>query len=256
MAQLLTAKGIAERALRMVQAFAINDVAADPEELRETLYWMEMLIDHKDAVNKLNCFIPSDVLVPMPITASFNLPTAAGATWPTNGVLMFHHAMLADGSGRETPLRLLKRYEYEEIEQKTAAGRPMALYIDMLDPNYTAKQWPVPSDTSYTAKLVVQTYNLTVAIDNKAIAQQSNKHGFNPGWQLWLVYGTAALIGGGAVRAVPPAKVKEWDNKADELWDELYINADRERGSEPRITRSSDNRLNWRRTWRNRFIDV
>lgn len=241
MAQLLSAKGVAERALRVIQEFAINDTAADPEALRETLYWMEMLLDHKAATNKLYFLIPADVLVPLPITADFDLVAAAGAVWPAIGVLSFSHAMLVDGSGRETPVQLLRRTEYEEIEQKNATGRPEAIYIDRLDPSYRAKQWPVPTDaTAYRLKLVVQTYNTTVAIDNKALPQQTGRHGLTAGWQLWLIFGTAALIGRGAVRALPPAEIKDLQTEAERLFSELYINANDEKPSEPRRTRSSD----------------
>lgn len=253
MAQLLSAKGIAERSLRVIQAFAINDTSADPEELRETLYWMEMLLDHKAETNKLYFLIPADVLVPLPITASFNLVSAAGAAWPSIGVLSFSKAMLIDGSGRETPVQILRRDEYESIEQKDATGRPEAIYIDRLDPSYTAKQWPVPTDaTAYQLKLVVQTYNVSVSIDNKALPQATGRHGLTSGWQMWLVFGTAALVGRGAVRALPPTEIKDLQTEAERLFSELYINANDEKPSEPRRTRSSDSCYGAgrpRRTW-------
>lgn len=243
MAQLLTAKGVAERSLRMIQAFSINDTSADPEELRETLYWMEMLLDHKAATNKLYFLIPADVLVPLPAAQSFPLVTQAAGAWPTNGVLMFHYAKLIDGSNNETELRILRRDEYEAIDNKTQSGRPQAIYIDRLDPNYTASLWPVPSDTSYSAKLVLQTYNLTVALDNKSLPQTNNQHGLQAGWQLWLVTAVAAAIGRGAVRTLPPAEIKDLQASADGLFSELYINSNNERPSGARVTRSSDSRF-------------
>lgn len=255
MSRLLTAKGIAERSLRLVQAFAINDTSADPEELRETLYWMDMLVAHKAATNRLYFLTPIDVVVPLPAAQTFDLVNAAGALWPTAGVLAIYHAMLTDSSNSETPLRVLRRDEYEEIENKTATGRPEAIYIDRLDPNYMASLWPVPADTSYSAKIVVQTYAMDIAIDNKAAPTGSALHGLAAGWQLWLVFGTAALISRGAVRALPPAEIKDLEAAGDKYFSELYINANNERGSEPRITRSSDsgfNRLYRRSTWRNR----
>lgn len=202
MSLILPSKEVCERALRKIGSFSINDVAADPEELAESLYWLDMLVAQFVGLRRVPWLVQATFSFALTAnTASYDLETAIGASYPDDGIVSFLSAWIRDSSGLDDPIKLLRRAEYEAISDKDSSGTPDFVYIDRLG-TPTAYVNPVPANTGYSLRLVAQSYapDLTKNSGN-------NAHGFAAEWNMFLVLGTAALIGDGPVRKLPATEV-------------------------------------------------
>lgn len=224
MPKLFNAKQIAERSLRKIGAYSINDDAADPEELQETLYWLDLNLAEKIGSLPVFIKIPSD---PLSIsldadTASYDLETKLGNNMPDDGIAIPVEAYVRDSSGFDVPIKMLRRKEFDDVEDKDATGKPWAIYLDRTK-TPTLHIIGVPTDASYTLYLDVQTYqaDLTGMSGTKA-------HGFKAEWQKWMILATAADIGDGPVRKLPDSQVDRIKRDRNDSWNMLETWSNRE----------------------------
>lgn len=218
-----TVKQIAERALRKIGAYSINDSAADSIELEETLYWLDMLVGHFAETHRPFWLIPDTIAKTLTANQqTYTLSTLLGTANPADGVLYVTGVQLRDSSGNDEPLKMLSKAEWDEITDKDQTGTPAGVYIDRLK-TMTLKVVPVPTVSTYSILLDVQTYSPDLTKSNGAV-----KHGFSNGWQLWQVLATAAQIGDGPVRKLPSGEVDRITAKAGGYLNELIGYANRE----------------------------
>ena len=105
MSNVYSAKELCERALRAIGAFPVTDSAADGEQLREAMTWLDLILAENAGINKLLFLIPSPTLVQFTITngtGAYDLIAALGANAPVDGVQFPVAAYLSRTAGNET----------------------------------------------------------------------------------------------------------------------------------------------------------
>lgn len=240
----LRAREIAERALRRIGAFPINDAAPDAADLEETLLWMDMVMQYAAATRRRNWLFRTPI-VSIPLTAgeaSFNLADKLGPDYPPLGILFPKVAYIRQG-GQDSEISIWRRQEYEDIANKTATGVPKGVFIDQVgDAERTLFLNPVPTDGSLTLRLVVQTFAPSVVGLRGTRDQASGEvvPMMPAALELWLATATAAQIGAGPVRRLPDGEVRELEARAAGLLAEFDVSGARERPSQPRITERVD----------------
>lgn len=207
----LSAKEICERALRKINAYSINDSAADPEHLAEALIWLDIIVAALVETNKCFWLMPATLEIPLTAdTTSYNLTTTLGDAYPSGGILYPISAAIRDSSGLDEPLTLLKRQEWLDVIDKDASGTTTQIYVDRVTNDLTVYVNPVVSESSaFTLLLDVQTYAADMTHSNGA-----GDTDMGPGWNLYLITELAGQIGDGPVRRVNAATVRTWKEEA------------------------------------------
>lgn len=238
MSKLWKASGVCERALRKIGAFSINDTAADPEELAEALYWLDLAVAELAGTERCHWLIPTTLSIALSAdTASYDLSTALGTADPTDGVLFPIEAWLRDSNGEDTPLDIIRRRDYEDIIDKDESGEPDIVYIDRLNDDQNIFVHPVPDATGYTVRLLCQTYAPNM-LSGTPEGGGNIAHGFSAEWQRWLILQNAADIGSGPVRRIPPGEINDIRQQAAISRAALMAYSNREKVSQPRRTRA------------------
>lgn len=231
MAAQLSIQLICERALRRIGSFALRDSEADPEEVAESMYWLDLVVSHLAGTRRPVWLVPATLELPLTAgTESYDLSDITD--YPVDGVLFPIDAWLRDPAGRDSHVELIRRKQYESIEDKDREGETSVAYIDRLKERQIYVH-PVIDTTGYTLRILAQTYSPTYKPE--ADPGIKTPHGFTPEWQLWMVTALAAEIGDGPVRRLPGNEVTALRNRAAQLLVELQ-ESNRETVSRPRRT--------------------
>jgi hypothetical protein len=238
MSKLWKASGICERALRKIGAFSINDTAADPEELSEALYWLDLTVAELAGTERCHWLIPQTLSIALSAnTVSYDLSNSLGVGDPTDGVLFPIEAWVRDSSGNDEPVEIIRRRDYEDLSEKDAGGTPDRIYIDRLNNDQNMFVYPVPTDATYSIRLVCQTYAANM-LGGTPDGGGNLSHGFSAEWQRWLILQNASDIGSGPVRHLPPAELNDIRQQAAIAKSALMAYSNREKVSQPRRTRA------------------
>ena len=238
MSKLWKASGICERALRKIGAFSINDTAADAEELAEALYWLDLSVAELAGTGQCQWLIPTTLSIALSAdTASYDLSAALGSSNPTDGVLFPIEAWIRDSDGLDTPIDIIRRRDFEDIEDKDKAGVTDRIYIDRLADDQNLFIYPVVDETGYSIRLLCQTYAPNM-LSGTPEGGGNIEHGFSAEWQRWLILQNAADIGSGPVRRLPPGEITDIRQQAGIARAALMAYSNREKVSQPRRTRA------------------
>lgn len=232
MSSLLSVTNICERALRKMGAYSINDTGADPEELQEAAYWLDLVVAQMVATERCTWLVEDTITIPMVADQGvYNLKSSMGASYPSDGVLFIISAWMTDGVN-DLEIGLIRRQEYEEFTNKSSSGLPENLYIDRLSntDGQSFSVYPVPVDATRSLKVVIQRH-----APNLADQPGTKAHGFHLAWQLWLILATAAEIADGPVRRLPSTEVDRIRRDAQMSFDKLQANQNRENVSHRRV---------------------
>lgn len=243
---LLSAAEVCERALRKVGAFSINDEAADPDELDETLRWLDMIVAEITGTRRCYWLTPATVTFDWPNDgeSSVVLADAMGADYPPTGILFPVRAWrIATTYDADTgiitnttrnELELCRRSKYMEHSSIETWGDPDLLYIDRLNENQRAYTWPAwqavtpPPDNPWRIAIDFQTYSRSVLGEQGGEQSGDVPHGFDQTWQLWMVTRLAAEIGDGPVKRLESSTIRDWRTLAQGyLSDLLYANKEK-----------------------------
>lgn len=218
----VVALDIVNGALRYVGAYSPYDVAPDPAEADIALDQLDMLLAEKVGTEALWFFVPATETV----TLNANIDAYALNTVTTNDLQFIREAQLLY-DGKETPLDLIRREDFEEKRNDgTTEGNPEFLYIERKD-NPTMHVLSKPTITGYSIKLWGQKYAPDVTQNNGQIDVE-----FPKAWKRALTLKLAIDIGLGPVVKLPRADMQELK--------EEYIVADN-------LLKSFNNRSNVRR---------
>ncbi|MFH1603694.1 MAG: hypothetical protein ABIH03_07285 [Pseudomonadota bacterium] len=237
----LSAIEACERALRKIGAYAINDEAADPDEIEETLYWLDLIVAEVTGTRRCYWLTPATVTFDWPDgESSVVLADQMGADYPPTGILFPVRAWLVDyeTGDRQSEIELCRRRKYEELSISTTAGSPEVLYIDRLVENQKAYVSPVPdnADNLWKIALEFQAYSRSVLGEQGGDQAGDVPTGFDQTWQLWMVTRLAAEIGDGPVKRLEASTIRDWRAlSAGYLSDLLYTN--REKNNRPYQTK-------------------
>ena len=134
---------------------------------------------------------------------------------PEDGILFPIEAYVRDSNDRDVPIEIIRRSDYEAIEDKAESGKPDRIYIDRLAADQNVSVFPVPTDTSYSIRLVAQTYAPDFVGSNLRSANGNVAHGLSAEWQRWMILQNAVDIGSGPVRRLPPGEISEIRSAAE-----------------------------------------
>jgi hypothetical protein len=232
MARLLEIREICEQALGKIGAFATRSSGARPEEMERARYWLDMVVGHVAARQRAWWLVPrTGVITLAPGQSTYNLQTALGAQAP-DGVQFVIKLLLDEaGSGRNVhEVSILRREEWEAIENPLRAGAPEVAYVDR-NRVPTLMLSPVPdSNRPYRLRVVFQQFGSDMT-KNKGV---DKTYAIRESWNLYLVTALAAQIGNGPVRKLPADEVKDMKDEARQLLFDLEAYDGQEQASEPR----------------------
>lgn len=233
MSQVLSNKRIAEAALRKIGSFSINHSAAEPAELEETLFWLDLIVGTMGAIDRPYWLTEKTVSRALTVdTASYDLENFLGTDKPADGVFFVIAATINDGNGADEPVDIIRRTEYEAIANKNVSGKPDKIYIDRRNVE-TLKTYPVMgTGASYTLNLILQSYPPDMTKNSG-----NSKHGIPPEWNMWMIKSTAAEIGDGPVRKLPRTERRDIFAEAEILYGKLQAYANREKAGPGRTSR-------------------
>lgn len=232
---------IATKALEKIGAFTVNMVAPDPDELRRTVQWMDLVVSNAGGGQRMFVLTPSTTTSTLTAaTSSYTLSTLLGTSYPDEGILFATAAHLRDSASVDSVLEIISREDYEDISNKTLSGVPKQIYIDRLSSATEQKVYiyPVPADSTYSLRLTFQSYP-TDMLGGSAAGSGNVAHGFADEWQLWLITALAAQIGDGPVRRLPVAETDRLKNDAGLLLAQLTIYANTQKTTAPKRVRAA-----------------
>ena len=236
---LFSAREIGELALGKVGAFTPNDNGADETELDIAINHMELEIAELAGTERCQWLIPvtCEVTLEPNVDLIEDLLDELGDAAPSTQLAYVIAATIVDSAGNETPITLIRRKQYEEIEDKTTSGEPEWIHIDRNNDEPRAFLYPVPADlgdgtTGLTLKLLIQTYAPSVLGAESAQTAGDLRHGLDRSWQKWLVLQVAAAIGDGPVRQLTDQKLNRLIGQASASKAALLAYQNREKVSQ------------------------
>lgn len=234
MPNIKTAKDIAEGALKTIGAFPSSQTSADDGELRDTMVWLEMLLNYQSGIRPLAGF-----------WQVFDIPLEGGVGdydmsdyASDRGVSHIFSAFLVDQNGDTDPIEFM--YENTALaEDLSETGRPCRATITR-DKDMVLKVYPEPTqlheDQGYVIRVRVQTYH--DKIDKTGIGDEDIR--LRPSWYLWLVKRLAYEIGGGPIRRLTEGELRRLEKDAMKLEKQLCARDGKENGPQPPVTEPMD----------------
>lgn len=244
MSRLLTAKEVCERTLRAIGEFPVTMSAADGEQLREAMFWLDLIQAQIAGSTRLFNLIPQTLSITITNgTTSYDLNTALGADLPLDRVQFPVMAWLEDASGNRSDITIVTRDKFEEVSKASETGTPVMIHIDRM-PTARLRFYPTPAVGSgtWTLKLVVQTYAPNVAPSGVTGNTPSGSalHGFHQSWQRWLILRLNIDLAGGPITKLPDSSLNNWRKDEVEAKKDLLAFQNREHETEPPICASMD----------------
>lgn len=233
MSTLLTARQVCEQALRKVGSYSINDTGADPDEMREALSWLDLIMAELAGTNNRLFLRPDTVEIPMVNDQrAYSLDIAGleqGVSYPVKATLHYGGSFLGD-------IQIATRGEYEVLRQ-TDVGHPQFIYIDRLN-TPVMHVHPTPQSgllPGHSIRLVVQTLGPDVIPRGAGHALgNASATGLRHAWQRWAIYRLASDLGDGTIRTLPGNKLRTFEAKAGEALAMLQAHEDREHSTPTR----------------------
>lgn len=243
--ELYTATEICERALRMIGAFSINDSAAQPNDLYETVFWLDMMMANEAGSGRCHWLMRDELSITLESgTASYDLAAELAQQLKT-GVQFPVDAVLKDANGNRRTLDILPQKKFRETVKPDTAGTPTCLFIDRLN-GPTLHVYPVPTDTDEESSIILTVQTFAESVKPRSTAKNNalgnERAGFRQAWNLWAVCQLAAYIGNGPVRALPTQRVNDYRNEAAALHLRLEAFENRDHDNQPPIARASSYR--------------
>jgi len=244
MSTLMTASEVCERALRMIGAYAINDAAARPADLKEALYWLDMMLADLAGKDVLSWLVPATIEIELTEeVGAYDLLTALGTNAP-NGYLYPIEAMLEVSAGNLVPLPIITRRTFDTIVNPDEAGLPTQCHIDRLVTAPQMRLHPIPAadQTDLVVHLTIMTFPNDIATSGvTGRAGQGNvATGLRQTWNLWACEMLASYTGDGPVRRMPDARISRWRNSAEARMADLMGFENREHETQPDQTQFRD----------------
>lgn len=221
MSRSLTAREICERALRQINAYPITESAPDGEQLREALFWLDLIMAEIAGEGHL-FWLKTDLLTLdlEPGVASYRLSATMGAEFPLDGVQFPIEAFLEDDAGRRSPITIVRRDTFQDVRDAAEPGVPTMVYIDRLaSPTlFVHPVIPTGTATAYKILLVVQTYAPNVAPSGVSgnRPQGSALTGFRQAWQRYLIYRLAFDLGTGPIHKLSNSSLQVFKREIEE----------------------------------------
>jgi len=230
MARILEIREVCERALRKIGSYAIRDSGADPRELEESRFWLDMLMGHLAADMRTWWLVPSTAPVAL-VANTQDYPLANVLPQGDAPAAVITVTAVDLSNDDREPVSLWRRWEWEARDKEPANGPPLAVYIDRTSAPIM-RVWPAPV-APITHRLDVVFQRVSPDLTSGPATEQILK--FRQAWNLYIVTALAAQIGNGPVRKLPRDEVRDMQEQADRMLDRLQSFDGHEQAGEPRL---------------------
>lgn len=232
MSRLLTVNEVCERALRKIGEFPINDTAAPGPQMDEARWWLDMVVGHIAATKRRWWLVPSTAAITLtPGTVEYPVASALGEARGILHIISAWRVSLTDPSDREE-VAILRRREWEERTGAGTTGIPESVYVDRTD-TPTIRLHPTPA-APIQHRLEVVYHRFAPDLTPRSGRSHTPMEGLRQSWNLALVHALAAEIGNGPVRKLPGDEVRDMQDTARRLLDDLDAYDAHEQADEPR----------------------
>lgn len=241
MSRTLTAREIGEQALRMIGAFPVTQSAADGEQLREALSWLDLILSEISGTSELFWQVTDTVTLDLVNgTQEYPLGDTLGAEFPVDGIQFPREAYLEDDKGNRSPITIVKRDAFENVSRPDATGVPRYIYMNRL-PVPTLRTYPTlaaGTPIAYQIKLVVQTFSPNVAPSGVSGSRPSGSilTGFRNAWQRYLIYRLAYDLAMGPIHKLSERSLARFERESDKTKDQLEAFENRQHDTEAPIS--------------------
>jgi hypothetical protein len=240
----LTARQLCEGGLRMVGAYAVNDTAPRPQDMAVALELLDDIITEVSGVMECFWLLTSTLSIPLTAdTQSYDIKTVLASDYPGQGIEYIRGAWIESSSGDRGEIELCTRGKFETQSPQDQSGKPTLIHVDRLAPLQTLRVWPVPADTTWTLKIVVQSLSPTVRGVGpipRGSSGESISTSLPSSWNRWAKFALAADCGSGPVRKLPAAETNNWRVIAEAAKAQLLNFQNREHETTPPITATMD----------------
>lgn len=234
-----SAREICLMALRKIREVSPRDAEADDDVMSIALFAFESILAEQAGTDFNWCLVPETYRFFWPIdTRTDTVANAMGSAYPSLGIVLPLSANLLNEDGQVLgDLPLVRRDEYELVNDKDDTGQPQFLYFgnDAVSPMVSI--YRVPDVATWQIELVAQTFARSVRGVQHGANQSGNvDHGFAVHWQRYFYTRVAIEIGSGPVRQVAIQYLNDWRTEAGLSLAALQAYANRQKRSEPART--------------------
>lgn len=227
----MSAKTVAENALRTIGAFPASQSQADPGELRITLQWLEMALNNQAGVRTMPGFWE---IVDIPLEANVGDYNLFDYTDAADAQHVFS-VSIVDNTGEVHPLHIT--WENDSVKENlTQTGDPLRATITKDAKNPQIKLYPMPvqlnEDQGEVMRIRIQSYH--TPINSKGNGAEAIL--MRPTWYLWLTKRLAYEIGCGPVRRLDEAELTRLKSDADVLEIQLSSRDGQYESGKPPVT--------------------
>lgn len=233
---------IIERALRLIRAYSINDIAPDPAHVAEAEFWLASILNELSATTRLVQRQTIDGRTISLTTGVQEIDLSAGTPdtdeespsltqIPPNGIADVNSVRLEIDGLDQGAIELVSSAEWEQIVDKDDTGRPCrGLVVFRGNEKPSLLLHPVPTFTTGTwnLRLVVQQY-MAAQVD-----ELDDEINLVAGWERMLTLLLAADLGSGPIMTRTNSEISEWRREGMRAKRMLEAYSNRERTTRPR----------------------
>lgn len=243
MARTLDSREICSRALRMIGEHPTDQTAPDGEQLREAMFWLDLIMSENAGVREVFHLQPATATLTLVAGQSdYSLQTIMGADFPADGFSFPTDARIRwpQTNGQVLPFPLVKRDVFFSIGRPDETGVPRLGYIDRLPTNQRLLVWPTlpaSENQTYVIELEFQASSpdLSPAGVSGARPNDTTVTGLRNAWQRWIIMQLAIALGSGALNKQPIAQITLWERQAAVIKGEIEAFENREHETTPPI---------------------
>ncbi len=244
MSRTLDSNEICGRALRLVGEFPTSETAPDGEQLREAMFWLDLLMASNAGLREVFHLQPATAeLTLIPGQRDYSLRSIMGADWPRDGFSFPTFCTLLWPGSESFPIPIVKKQTISEVGRPDSTGVPRMIWIDRLATDQRLVTWPTLAATetqTYKLSLTFQqsSPDLSPAGVSGARPNGTTVTGLRNSWQEWAILKLAVRLGTGAINKQPASVITEWKQAAAEIKSELDAFENREHDTQPPICSS------------------
>lgn len=244
MSRTLDANEICSRSLRMVGEHPTSETAPAGEQLREAMFWLDLLMATNAGVREVFHLQPrTATLTLVPGQKDYSLQTIMGSAFPADGFSFPTDANLRWPGGNVLPLPIVKKQQYSAIGRPDDTGVPRLLYLDRLPTASRLLTWPtLPATETQTYQILLDfqqsSPDLSPAGVSGARPNGTVVTGLRNAWQEWIILKLAIRLGSGPINKQPITQISLWEKQAAEIKVELDAFENRQHETTPPICAS------------------
>lgn len=234
MARTLSSNDLCGRALRMVGEFPTDQTAPDGEQLREALFWLDLIMASNAGLREVFHLQPATVAITLvPGQKDYSLSASMAGFFPRDGFSFPTHCEMLWPGQHAIPIPIVSKKRFSEIGRPDEIGVPRMIYIDRLPTDQRLLTWPTLSATeTQVYKLMLDFQKSSPDLSPSGVSgarpNDTTITGLRTAWQQWVIMKLAIALGSGAINKQQASTIALWEKQAAEIKVELDAFENRE----------------------------